>query len=137
MSQVGFTATPPAVNLIASGAPVVVIAGMPNQDWLIASDEVKTCKDLKGKTIAADGINNARTLFLQSVLESCGVKLSRGEAHRPCQPAAGQGRPSPARCITACGTSTSSPQVEHKTGKKWALIHDAEGASMRVCTMPC
>jgi len=29
---VGFTATQPALNLIAGGAPVVVIAGMPNQD---------------------------------------------------------------------------------------------------------
>ena len=32
---------------------------MPNQDWLVASDDpnVKECKDLKGKTVAADGIN--------------------------------------------------------------------------------
>ena len=55
--QVGYTATPPAVNLIASGAPIVAIAGMPNQDWVIASNEAKDCKDLKGKTVAADGIN--------------------------------------------------------------------------------
>ena len=76
--QVGYTATPPAVNLIASGAPIVVIAGMPNQDWLVASDDpkVKGCKELKGETVAADGINNARTLFLQSYLASCGLKLS-------------------------------------------------------------
>lgn len=74
--QVGYTATPPAVNLIASGAPIVVIAGMPNQDWLVASDQAKSCKDLKGQTVAADGINNARYLFLQSFLETCGLKLS-------------------------------------------------------------
>ncbi len=76
--QVGYTATPPAVNLIASGAKIKVIAGMPNQDWQIASDDpsVKGCKDLKGKTVAADGINNARYLFLQSVVENCGLKLS-------------------------------------------------------------
>jgi ABC-type nitrate/sulfonate/bicarbonate transport system substrate-binding protein len=76
--QVGYTATPPAVNLIASGAKIKVIAGMPNQDWLVASDDpdVKNCKDLKGKTVAADGINNARYLFLQSVVENCGLKLS-------------------------------------------------------------
>ena len=36
--QVGYTATPVAVNLIASGAPIVIVAGMPNQDWIIASD---------------------------------------------------------------------------------------------------
>src|SRR5450759_853374 len=76
--QLGYTATPPAVNLIASGAPVVIIAGMPNQDWLVASDDpaVKGCKDLKGQTIAADGINNARYLFIQSVLQSCSLQLT-------------------------------------------------------------
>jgi len=76
--QIGYTATPPAVNLIASGAKIKVIAGMPNQDWLVASDDssVKGCKDLKGKTVAADGINNARYLFLQSVVQNCGLKLS-------------------------------------------------------------
>jgi ABC-type nitrate/sulfonate/bicarbonate transport system substrate-binding protein len=73
---VGFTATPPAVNLIASGAKIKVIAGMPNQDWVIASDEAKDCKGLKGKTVAADGINNTRYLFLQSYLATCGLKIS-------------------------------------------------------------
>ena len=75
-AAIGFTATPPAVNLIASGAPIVVVAGMPNQDWVIASDEAKDCKGLKGKTVAADGINNTRYLFLQSLLETCGLKIS-------------------------------------------------------------
>jgi ABC-type nitrate/sulfonate/bicarbonate transport system substrate-binding protein len=75
-AAIGFTATPPAVNLIASGAPIVVVAGMPNQDWVIASDEAKDCKGLKGKTVAADGINNTRYLFLQSALETCGLKIS-------------------------------------------------------------
>src|SRR5665811_221720 len=76
--QLGYTATPPAVNLIESGAPVVIIAGMPNQDWLVASDDpaVKGCKELKGQTIAADGINNARYLFIQSVLQSCSLQLT-------------------------------------------------------------
>src|SRR5262245_45831679 len=75
--QVGYTATPPAVNLIASGAPIVAIAGMPNQDWVIASDasDVKGCKDLKGKTVAADGINNTRYLYLQAVAATCGLKV--------------------------------------------------------------
>ena len=51
---------------------------MPNQDWIIGSDtpSVKGCKDLKGQTVAADGINNARWLFLKSVAESCGLKLT-------------------------------------------------------------
>jgi ABC-type nitrate/sulfonate/bicarbonate transport system substrate-binding protein len=77
-AQVGFTASAPAMNLIASGAKIKIIAGMPNQDWLVASDDpsVKGCKDLKGKTVAADGINNARYLFLQAVVNNCGLKLS-------------------------------------------------------------
>lgn len=75
-AEVGFTATQPAANLIASGAPLVVVAGMPNQDWIVSSDEAKDCQGLKGKTVAADGINNARYLFLQAVLATCGLKIS-------------------------------------------------------------
>jgi ABC-type nitrate/sulfonate/bicarbonate transport system substrate-binding protein len=75
-AAIGFTATPPAVNLIASGAQIVVVAGMPNQDWVIASDAVKDCKDLKGRTVAADGINNTRYLFLQAYLATCGLKIT-------------------------------------------------------------
>jgi ABC-type nitrate/sulfonate/bicarbonate transport system substrate-binding protein len=75
-AAIGFTATPPAANLIASGAKIKIVAGMPNQDWVIASDEVKDCKGLKGKTVAADGINNTRYLYLQSYLATCGLKIS-------------------------------------------------------------
>jgi ABC-type nitrate/sulfonate/bicarbonate transport system substrate-binding protein len=118
---VGFTATPPAVNLIASGAPIVVVAAMPNQDWLIASNEVKSCQDLKGKTIAADGINNARTLFLEEVLRSCGVKLADVKhidlANQPLVKAAIAGQVN-----HGVWHIDELAQVEHKTGKKWALI---------------
>ena len=75
-AAIGFTATPPAANLIASGAKIKIVAGMPNQDWIIASDEAKDCKGLKGKTVAADGINNTRYLYLQSYLATCGLKIS-------------------------------------------------------------
>ena len=75
-AAIGFTATPPAANLIASGAKIKIVAGMPNQDWVIASDEVNDCKGLKGKTVAADGINNTRYLYLQSYLATCGLKIS-------------------------------------------------------------
>lgn len=76
--DVGWTASTPGLNLIASGAPVVAIAGMPTQDWIVASDDagVKTCADLKGKTAAADGINNARYLYLGAVLETCKLGLN-------------------------------------------------------------
>jgi len=120
-AAIGFTATPPAVNLVASGAPIVVVAGMPNQDWLIASDQVKGCKDLKGQTIAADGVNNTRTLFLQSVLESCGVKLSEVKhidlANQPLVKAAIAGQ-----VHHGVWHIDELKQVEGTTGKKWNLI---------------
>jgi ABC-type nitrate/sulfonate/bicarbonate transport system substrate-binding protein len=119
--QVGYTATPPALNLIASGAPVVVIAGQPNQDWLLASDEVKECKDLKGKTVTADGINNARTLFLQAVLATCGLKMSDIKmidlANAPLVKAGIAGQ-----IHQGIWHIDELAQVEHKTGKKWNLI---------------
>lgn len=121
--QVGYTATPPAVNLIASGAPIVVIAGMPNQDWLVASDDpkVKGCKDLKGQTVAADGINNARTLFLQSYLQSCGLKLSDVKmidlANAPLVKAGIAGQ-----VHHGIWHIDELAQVQHKVGGKWKQL---------------
>jgi ABC-type nitrate/sulfonate/bicarbonate transport system substrate-binding protein len=121
--QVGYTATPPAVNLIASGAPIVVIAGMPNQDWLLASDDpnVKGCKDLKGQTVAADGINNARTLFLQSYLQSCGLQLSDVKmidlANQPLVKAGIAGQ-----VHNGIWHIDELAQVQHKVGNKWRQL---------------
>jgi len=121
--QIGYTATPPAVNLIASGAKIKVIAGMPNQDWLVASDDpgVKGCKDLKGKTVAADGINNARYLFLQSVVENCGLKLSDLKlinlANQPLVKAGIAGQ-----VHSGVWHIDELAQVEFITKKKWKLI---------------
>ena len=121
--QVGYTATPPAVNLIASGAPIMVIAGMPNQDWLVASDDpgVKGCKDLKGKTVAADGINNARYLFIQSVVQNCGLKLSDLKlinlANAPLVKAGIAGQ-----VHSGVWHIDELAQVEYVTKKKWKLI---------------
>ena len=77
-AAVGWTASTPGLNLMASGAPVVAIAGQNTQDWVVASDDasVKSCADLKGKTVAADGINNARYLYLGAMLETCKLSLS-------------------------------------------------------------
>ena len=122
-AQVGYTATPPAVNLIASGAKIKVIAGMPNQDWQIASDDpsVKGCKDLKGKTVAADGINNARYLFLQSVVENCGLKLSDLKlinlANAPLVKAGIAGQ-----VHNGVWHIDELAQVEHVTKKNWTQI---------------
>jgi len=120
---VGFTATQPALNLIAAGAPVVVIAGMPNQDWIIATDDpaVKSCKDLKGKTTAADGINNARTLYITAVLGTCGLKPSDLKlidlANQPLVKAGIAGQ-----VHSGVWHVDELAQVEFKTGKKWRLI---------------
>jgi ABC-type nitrate/sulfonate/bicarbonate transport system substrate-binding protein len=121
--QVGYTATPPAVNLIASGAPIVVIAGMPNQDWLVASDDpsVKGCKDLKGQTVAADGINNARYLYIQSVLATCGLQLTDVKlidlANAPLVKAGIAGQ-----VHSGVFHVDELAQVEFITKKKWKLI---------------
>ncbi len=121
--QVGYTATPVAVNLIAAGAPLVIIAGMPNQDWIIGSDlpNVKACKDLKGQTVAADGINNARWLFLKSEVESCGLKLTEMTpidlANAPLVKAGIAGQ-----VHVSVFHVDELAQIEFKTGKKWHLI---------------
>ncbi len=120
---VGFTASQPALNLISSGADIVAIAGMPNQDWIIATDDpaVKDCKDLKGKTVAADGINNARTLYLGAVAATCGVQLSDIKhidlANQPLVKAGIAGQ-----VHAGVWHVDELAQVEFKTGKKWRLI---------------
>ena len=120
---IGFTATQPALNLIAGGAPVVVIAGMPNLDWIIATDdpEVKSCKDLKGKTVAADGINNARTLYIAAVVATCGLKQADLKlidlANQPLVRAGIAGQ-----VHSGVWHVDELAQVEFKTGKKWRVI---------------
>jgi ABC-type nitrate/sulfonate/bicarbonate transport system substrate-binding protein len=119
--QVGYTATPVAVNLISAGAPIVIVAGMPNQDWIIGSDTIKDCKDLKGQTVAADGINNARWLFLKSVAESCGLKLTDMTpidlANAPLVKAGIAGQ-----VHTAVFHIDEPAQIEFNTKKKWTLL---------------
>jgi ABC-type nitrate/sulfonate/bicarbonate transport system substrate-binding protein len=120
---IGFTATQPALNLIAAGAPVVVVAGMPNQDWIIATDDpqVKGCKDLKGKTVAADGINNARYLYVVAVVATCGLKASDltliDLANQPLVKAGIAGQ-----VHSAVWHVDELAQVEFKIGKKWRQI---------------
>jgi ABC-type nitrate/sulfonate/bicarbonate transport system substrate-binding protein len=119
----GFTSSQAGLNLIASGAPLAAIAGMPNQDWLVASDDpaVKGCADLKGKTVAADGINNARYLYLAAVVETCGLKLGDLKlldlANAPLVKAGIAGQ-----VHSGVFHVDELAQVEFKTGKKWHRI---------------
>jgi ABC-type nitrate/sulfonate/bicarbonate transport system substrate-binding protein len=121
--DVGFTASQPAINLVAGGAPVVAIGGMPIQDWIIASDDpsVKGCADLKGKTVAADGINNARYLYLGAVLATCKLQLSDLKpidlANAPLVKAGIAGQ-----IHVAVWHVDELAEVEFKTGKKWRQI---------------
>jgi ABC-type nitrate/sulfonate/bicarbonate transport system substrate-binding protein len=120
---VGFTASQPALNLIAGGADVVAIAGMPNQDWIVASDDpgVKECKDLKGKTVASDGINNARTLYLGAVVATCGLQLSDLKPIDLANQALVKGGIA-GQVHSGVWHVDELAQVEFKTGKKWRLI---------------
>jgi len=120
---VGFTASQPALNLIAGGADIVAIAGMPNQDWIVATDDpaVKDCKDLKSKTVAADGINNARTLYLGAVVATCGLQLSDVKPIDLANQALVKGGIA-GQVHSGVWHVDELAQVEFKTGKKWRLI---------------
>lgn len=120
---IGFTSSQAGLNLIASGAPVVAVAAMPNLDWLVASKDpsVKGCADLKGKTVAADGINNARYLYLASVVQSCGLTLDDLQlidlANAPLVKAGIAGQ-----VDSGVFHIDELAQVEGNTGQKWFLI---------------
>jgi NitT/TauT family transport system substrate-binding protein len=121
--QIGTTSSQAAINLIASGAPVVAIAGMNAQDWVVATDDpaVKGCKDLKGKTVAADGINNARYLYIGAAVATCGLKIADLKlidlANAPLVKAGIAGQ-----VHSGVFHIDELAQVEFKTGKKWRQI---------------
>ncbi len=120
---VGLSAAGPALNLIAAGAPVVAIGGMPNTDFFIGSSDpgVHGCKDLKGKTIAADGINNARWFYLRAMLGTCGLTLDDvttiNVANAPLVKASIAGQVN-----TGVFHVDELAQVEFKTGHEWLHI---------------
>lgn len=77
-STIAMTASGDVIAVIAGGAPVVAIGGMQNQDFFVASSVpgVTSCKSLKGQTVAADGIGNARYVYLKAFLATCGLSIS-------------------------------------------------------------
>lgn len=80
--DVGTTATTAVIPLIAQGAPLKMLFGMNNVDWVVASTQpgVSTCKDLKGQNVGTDGTNNARELYLAALLKTCGLTI--GDIHQ-------------------------------------------------------
>jgi ABC-type nitrate/sulfonate/bicarbonate transport system substrate-binding protein len=125
--SIGLSAAGPALNLIAAGAPVIAVGGMPNTDFFVGSADptVHDCKDLKGKTVAADGINNARWLYLRALLGTCGLSLhditTINVANAPLVKAAIAGQ-----VKTAVFHIDELAQVEFKTGHKWLHIATPE-----------
>jgi len=81
-AAIAMTATPAVLAVIAGGAPIVAIGGMQNQDFFVASSVpgVAGCKSLKGQAVAADGIGNARYIYLKAYLATCGVSISDVDA---------------------------------------------------------
>lgn len=71
--------TPPVVNIIGnSKVPLVGIYGLEHPDWLIASTDpsIKSCEDLKGKSIGVDTPGGARSVALRQMTAPCHIKLT-------------------------------------------------------------
>jgi ABC-type nitrate/sulfonate/bicarbonate transport system substrate-binding protein len=81
-AAIAMTASAAVLAVIAGGAPVVAVGGMQNQDFFVASSVpgVTGCRSLKGQTVAADGIGNARYIYLKAYLATCGLSMSDVDA---------------------------------------------------------
>jgi NitT/TauT family transport system substrate-binding protein len=81
-ATIAMTASAAVLAVIAGGAPVVAVGGMQNQDFFVASSVpgITGCKNLKGQTVAADGIGNARYIYLKAYLGTCGLSMSDVDA---------------------------------------------------------
>lgn len=71
----GFMGTTPAIALVSAGSSVVGIYGIPVSSLqLITTDpDVKTCKDVAGKSIAVDPVGAPKSTALIALIESCGL----------------------------------------------------------------
>ena len=64
----------PLVVALDGGTPIVVLAGVHVGCFeLIATDRVRTIKDLKGKTVAVFGLESAQHIFLASMASLVGL----------------------------------------------------------------
>ena len=72
------TATQASEIAMAGGTPIVAMAGLNNQDFFVASSlsDVRSCSDLKGKTLSYDQPNGARDLYLKAYLATCHFSIS-------------------------------------------------------------
>jgi NitT/TauT family transport system substrate-binding protein len=64
----------PALLRLEAGDPIVILAGLHIGCFeLFATDEVRTIRDLKGKTVAVPALDNARYVFLASMVAYVGL----------------------------------------------------------------
>jgi NitT/TauT family transport system substrate-binding protein len=66
------------MTLVSQGVPVVGIEGMDKVDWVVGAKDasIKSCIDLKGKTVAVEAIGSARYHALQSMLSGCKLTVA-------------------------------------------------------------
>ncbi len=76
--DIGMNFAAPLVVAIDMGAPIVVLAGVHAGCFeLFANENVRTIKDLKGKSVAILGRNSAQHIFLASIATSVGIDPNR------------------------------------------------------------
>jgi NitT/TauT family transport system substrate-binding protein len=64
----------PSLLRLEAGDPIVILAGLHIGCFeLFATSEVRTIRDLKGKTVAVPGLDNARYVFLASMVAYVGL----------------------------------------------------------------
>ena len=64
----------PALLRLEAGDPIVILAGLHIGCFeLFATDAVRTIRDLKGKTVAVPALDNARYVFLASMVAYVGL----------------------------------------------------------------
>ena len=76
--DIGMNFAAPLVVAIDMGAPIVVLSGVHVGCFeLFAKENVRTIKDLKGKTVAILNRNSAQHIFLASIATSVGIDPNR------------------------------------------------------------
>jgi NitT/TauT family transport system substrate-binding protein len=75
--DIGAVPTNVGVALEAGGGDMTAIVGIRLPTWHVAStnDEIASCEDLEGTTVAVDGVGQTRYGVLGAILESCGLTI--------------------------------------------------------------
>lgn len=130
--DVGMAPTTAVLELNSKGTPIVAVAGMDNEDWIVGTSvpNATSCDTLKGLTIADDGPENARRIFLSQMLTGCGeslddtkhVAIGATPANIVAAAAAGQVK-------AAVLHAPELAQVNAKAKVKWHAVHPANSVT--------